>query len=108
MTKLFDLDFLIEYAFILILVLITTLVLSMYYRKKPKVDKGFKFAYHALSYRRKFLHTIYSIPIYIISLVIIFWVEGFTNFFIFFTLFFIILFGIQTSYNYIKWKKEED
>ena len=108
MTNLVDLDFLINYAFMLILISITTLLLSVYYRKKPKVDKGFKFAYHALSYRRKFLRTIYSIPIYIISLAIIFWVEGFTNFFIFFTLFFIIMFGIQTSYNYLKWKKEED
>lgn len=102
-----DLDFLIDYVFILILVLITTLVLSMYYRKKPKVDKGFKFAYHGLSYRRKFLRDLYSIPICIIALAIIYWVEGFTNLFIFFTLFFIILSGIQTSYNYIKWKKED-
>lgn len=103
-----DLDFFIDYAFILILVSITTLVLSMYYRKKQKVDKGFKFAYHGLSYRRKFLRDLYSIPICILALAIIYWVEGFTDFFIFFTLFFIILFGIQTSYNYITWKKEED
>lgn len=102
-----DLDFIIDFSFILILVLITTLVLFMYYRKKPKVDKGFKFAYHGLSYRRKFLRDLYSIPICIIALAIIYWVEGFTNLFIFFTLFFIILSGIQTSYNYIKWKKED-
>lgn len=101
------LDFIIVFSFILILVLITTLVLFMYYRKKPKVDKGFKFAYHGLSYRRKFLRDLYSIPICIIALAIIYWVEGFTNLFIFFTLFFIILSGIQTSYNYIKWKKED-
>lgn len=103
-----ELDFSIVLAFILIMVLITPLVLSIYYRKKPKVDKGVQFAYHGLSYRRKFLRNLYSIPICIVALAIIYWVEGFTNLFIFFTLFFIVLFGIQTSYNYIKWKKEED
>ncbi|MGE7982084.1 ATPase [Solibacillus sp. NPDC093137] len=103
-----ELDFSIVLAFILIMVLITPLVLSIYYRKKPKVDKGLKFAYHGLSYRRKFLRNLYSIPICIVALAIIYWVEGFTNLFIFFSLFFIVLFGIQTSYNYIKWKKEED
>lgn len=100
-----DLDF--SLAFILILVFITPLILSIYYRKKPKVDKGFKFAYHALSYRRRFLRDLYSIPICIIALIIIYSVEGYTNLFIFFTLFFILLFGIQTTYNYIKWKKED-
>jgi len=94
-------------AFILILVFITPLILSIYYREKPKVDKGFKIAYHGLSYRRKFLRDLYSIPFCIIALIIIYSFEGFTNLFIFFTLFFILLFGIQTTYNYIKWKKED-
>lgn len=103
----FDFEFLIQYGFYLILISISSLVFYMYYRKKPKLDKGFKFAYYGLSYRRRFLRTIYSIPIFIISLVIIYFVEGFSFIFIFFTFLFVILFAIQASYNYIKWKKEE-
>lgn len=102
-----DFHILINYGFILIVVLITTLVLSMYYRKKPKVDKGFKFAYHSLSYRRKFLRTIYSIPLCIFPLAIIYYLEGFTANFIFVTLLLVIVFVFQTSYNYVKWKKED-
>ncbi len=102
-----DFHFLINYGFILIVVLITTLVLSMYYRKKPKVDKGFKFAYHGLSYRRKFLRTIYSIPLCIFPLAIIYYFDGFTANFIFVTLLLVIVFVFQTSYNCIKWKKED-
>ncbi|MGN7476252.1 ATPase [Solibacillus silvestris] len=77
-----------------------------YYKKKPKVDKGFKFAYYGLSYRRKFLRTMYSIPIYILSLAIIYFAAGFSDFFIFSTTLLAVLLVIQASYNYIKWQKE--
>ncbi|MER2048984.1 ATPase [Solibacillus sp. FSL K6-1781] len=102
-----DLDFLIQYGFILLVISITTFVLSMYFRKKPKVDKGFKFAYHGLSYRRKFLRTIYSIPFCIFPLAIIYYFERFSANFIFVTLLLVIVFVFQMSYNYIKWKKED-
>lgn len=103
----FDLDFLIEYGFILLMISITTLLLSLYYRKKPKVDKGFKFAYYGLSYRRKFLRTIYSLPLCIFPLAIIYYFEGFSANFIFVTLLLMIVFVVQISYNYIMWKKEK-
>ncbi|MER2030671.1 MAG: hypothetical protein ABS903_16005, partial [Solibacillus sp.] len=53
-----DLDFLIQYGFILLVISITTFVLSMYFRKKPKVDKGFKFAYHiAVNFYARFIQS---------------------------------------------------
>lgn len=97
-----DLDFLIQLGFILLVISITTLGLSVYFRKKPKVDKGFKFAYHGLSYRRKFLRTIYSIPLSIFPLAIIYYSEGLSANFIFVTLLLVIVLVFQTSYNYIK------
>jgi hypothetical protein len=72
-----------------------------------KVDKGFQLIYWKLSYRRKFIRTLWTIPIFVISIgIIIFLGNG-----IFMSrvmpLILIILFIIQLIYNYIKWKKDE-
>ncbi|MBD8036240.1 ATPase [Solibacillus sp. A46] len=85
---------------------ITLLGFYLYYRKKPKVDKGFKFAYYALSYRRKFWRTVYSMPICIISIGVIYLTLGFSKLFIFITFFITILFAIQATYNYVMWQRE--
>ena len=91
----------------LVVSLITIIGFYLYYRKKPKVDKGFKFAYYALSYRRKFWRTVYSIPICILSIAIIYLTLGFSSLFIFLTLFITISLIIQASYNYVMWQKEK-
>lgn len=85
---------------------ITSIGLYLYYRKKTKVDQGFKFAYYALSYRRKFWRTVYSIPICILSIGVIYFTLGFSSLFIFITLFLTILFVIQATYNYVMWQRE--
>ncbi len=41
-----------------------------------KVDKGFKFFYHNLSYRRKFIRTIWCIPAGVIALVLLYIVDS--------------------------------
>ena len=96
--------------FILAIPIVTPFIISiglyLYYRKKPKVDKGFKFNYYALSYRRKFWRTVYSIPICILSIGVIYLMLGFSRLFIFITFFITILFAIQATYNYVMWKRE--
>ena len=96
--------------FILIIPIVAPFIISfglfLYYRKKPKVDKGFKFNYYALSYRRKFWRTVYSIPLGIPPIVVIYLVLGFSRLFIFIILFFTLLFALQASFNYIMWKRE--
>lgn len=72
-----------------------------------KVDNGFQLIYWKLSYRRKFIRTLWTIPIFIISIrIIIFLGNG-----IFVTriipIILTILFILQIIYNYIRWKKEE-
>lgn len=99
--KLFILSFCIN----LFIIFIVSFGLHLYYRNKPKVDKGFKFAYFGLSYRRKFWRTIQSIPICVISIGVLFYVIGFSALFIFSTLFITLLLIVQTYYNYTKWQQ---
>ena len=72
-----------------------------------KVDKGFQLIYWKLSYRRKFIRTLWTIPIFIISIgIIVFLGDGIVVSKIM-PIILIILFILQIIYNYIKWKKEE-
>lgn len=72
-----------------------------------KVDKGFQLIYWKLSYRRKFIRTLWSIPIFVISIGIIIFLGNGIFMSIVMPLILIILFIIQLIYNYIKWKKDE-
>ncbi len=72
-----------------------------------KVDKGFQLIYWKLSYRRKFIRTLWTTPIFIISIgIIVFLGDGIVVSKIM-PLILIILFILQIIYNYINWKKEE-
>lgn len=72
--------------------------------EKSMVDRGFELRYYKLSYRRKFIRTLWCIPWSIIALVGLYWM-GKSNGFIIITA---IVFGstttIQAIYNYRKWK----
>ena len=72
-----------------------------------KVDKGFQLIYWKLSYRRKFIRTLWSIPILVISIGIIIFLGNGIFMSIVMPLILIILFIIQLIYNYIKWEKDE-
>lgn len=72
--------------------------------EKSMVDKGFELRYYKLSYRRKFIRTLWFIPWCILALTGLYWL-GMSNGFIIITA---IVFGstatIQAIYNYRKWK----
>lgn len=87
--------------------ILTALVGRWIYRGKPKTDKGFMFCYWGLSPRRRFLRTLWCLPLFVVCLVII-QVSGKSY----------LLTGIvgavcggigavQAVYNYRKWKAEE-
>lgn len=91
-----------------ILVLVISIAFSFLYRKKKKKDKGFAFVYYSLSYRRKVIRTLGTLPVVLLILV------AFTVFIeidirekVFVWLFLLTLFFAQLSYNYYKWKKLE-
>jgi len=75
--------------------------------EKNKVDKGFELIYWNLSYRRKFIRTLWLIPFGILTLIVV-WLK--LENFIFnsiITTFLIAIFIIQLIYNFIKWKEEK-
>lgn len=84
-------------------------ILSLIYKNKEKVDKGFTFAFAKLSYRRKMIRTMWSLPLlipvfFILNSSII--LHSYEKQFIFISL--VFLFLIQMAYNYYQWKKNEN
>jgi hypothetical protein len=69
-----------------------------------KVDKGFELVYAKLSYRRKFIRTLWLIPFAIAAVcgVIILFKSTWAA--ILLSILFVIIGGIQLIYNYKKWK----
>lgn len=91
----------------LVIVLGAIIGFRRYYRDKPKVDKGMKIAYYGLSYRRKFWRTIYSLPVVLVYIVLMYFLLGLDALFIGFVIFVSIIFIVQAFYNYVKWQDEE-
>lgn len=92
-----------------VIVLLISLFLAFYFRHSKKTDRGFQFFYYKLSYRRRFLRSLYLSP-----LVVILW--GLVMFRtsvwsqttkVLWTIFIATVFLFEIGYNYIKWKKEE-
>ena len=76
-----------------------------------KVDKGFELVYWKLSYRRKFIRTLWMIPGTIVSLIFIQIVGKNYKYTILYTILagiiYLVILPIQAIYNYKKWMKEE-
>lgn len=76
-----------------------------------KVDKGFELVYWKLSYRRKFIRTLWMIPWAIVSLIFIQIVGKNYKYTILYTILagiiYLVILPIQAIYNYKKWMQEE-
>ena len=72
-----------------------------------KVDKGFELVYWKLSYRRKFIRTLWMIPWTIVSLIFIQIVGKNSKYTILAGIIYLVILPIQAIYNYKKWMKEE-
>jgi len=74
--------------------------------EREKVDKGYEFNYSKLTYRRKFIRNLWSIPIFLFA-IIFGWRYG-SNFIINMinTILLPIIFIVQLTYTYLKWQKE--
>ena len=77
--------------------------------KKGKVDKGFELIYYNLSYRRRFIRTLWLIPWMILVLCWLHWLED-TPMFILVpvAIIFAVVDFIQALHNYKKWKEETE
>ncbi len=95
-----------EIIIVLFITLIVSLILSVIFKNKEKKDTGFVFSYYKLSYRRKMIRTLWMLPIMVISLMAIYLFVGENlNEIIIASIFLLLIFLIQFSYNYLKWKK---
>lgn len=91
---------------VLVIVEIIGLFISKRYEMSEKVDRGIEICYWKLSYRRKFIRTLWLIPIGII-IIVGFYKEFEIN--IFTGIIGIVIFSailMQAFYNYKKWKNE--
>lgn len=74
--------------------------------KKEKVDKGFELNYYNLSYRRRFIRTLWMIPWMILALYLMDWVGVSIYILLALAVIFLVIGFIQTLHNYKKWKEE--
>lgn len=88
--------------------LLVMLILSLAFKGKKKTDKGSQFVYYALSYRRKFIRTLWVFPLIAIIFVVFFYsTEVSTTFKVICSIIMIIVFLGQLGYNYYMWKTKE-
>lgn len=80
---------------------------SINIKNRKKNDKGFEFNYWNLSYRRKFIRTLFLFPIGIIIIGYLIYNDN-KNLAILFSIVFFIGGLIQLLYNYDKWKNSNE
>ena len=73
---------------------------------RDKVDKGFVLNYWRLSYRRKFIRTLWMIPVCICAIVLL-WIKLSTTTAMIWTLIIVLIEIIQLAYTFKKWKSEQ-
>jgi len=97
-----------EFVIPVLITLFVVIILSIIFKGKDKVDRGFKINYFKLSYRRKMIRTIIFIPINILLLIFIYVYTNWSmvvNILVGLSL--IIAGLVQLIYNFNMWKKNE-
>ena len=91
-----------------IVILIVSFIYSVIYKDKEKTDEGFELVYFKLSYRRKMIRILWSLPIAALCYYVIYQYGFFSkneNLLIF--IFLSGIFAVQFSYVYVKWRRIE-
>lgn len=98
-----------NYFFIVpIVVLIVSIIYSVIFKDEEKNDEGFELVYFKLSYRRKMIRTLWSLPIAALSYYVIYRYGYFTkNENLMILIFLFVTFGLQLAYVYVQWKRSE-
>lgn len=102
-------DYMINIIFPVIAALVASVIAFLLAKNRQRVDRGFVFNYYRLSYRRKYIRSLISIPIVLVACMIIYtlaeWPVSIKNGFV---IIFLIVVIIQVIYNYKMWKKHEE
>lgn len=75
---------------------------------KGYVDKGFELNYYKLSYRRRFIRTLWLIPWIILILIWFYWLDTPAYILVPMAVCFAVVEYIQAFVNYKKWKEEKN
>lgn len=76
-------------------------------KSSEKVDKGFELVYRRLSYRRKFIRTIWMTPFAALVIFILFYFQKSLLVSFVITIIIVITDVMQLSYTYHKWKNPD-
>lgn len=74
---------------------------------KNKIDKGFCFSYWRLSYRRRFLRTLWMTPLVLLVPFYAYAQMRSVSLAVVVALVLLIVYGLQLTWNYRAWKREE-
>ncbi|HLR42719.1 MAG TPA: hypothetical protein VK067_05670 [Pseudogracilibacillus sp.] len=92
----------------IITALIVTIILSLIFKGAPKVDEGFAFNYYKLSYRRKFIRSLITLPLSIVFIIVVYLITDWSMFVnLMLGVILLVLFVGQIIYNYYMWKRNE-
>ncbi|MFD1361566.1 ATPase [Lentibacillus salinarum] len=98
-----------DFVLPVLITLFVVIILSIIFKGKDKVDRGFKINYFKLSYRRKMIRTIIFIPINILLLIFIYAYTDWSMLVnVFLGLLLLIAILVQLIYNFNMWKKTEN
>ena len=75
--------------------------------KRGKTDKGFEFNYWNLSYRRKFIRTLWMIPWILLAAFLVYVRTNSPVISVALAVVLAVIEIIQAAYNYCKWKGEQ-
>lgn len=99
-----------DYLWILVVTFITAFfswILMRHFDGVKKIDKGFSFNYWKLSYRRKFIRTLWMSPVTVITILGLQLMCDSSLFRCVIEIALVLSFVIQAIYNYMKWRTEE-
>ncbi|BAC15345.1 hypothetical protein [Oceanobacillus iheyensis HTE831] len=92
----------------MIAVTVVHLIMHAKYKNSEKIDKGFVFIYHKLTYRRKFIRSLWNIPIFTLIFLGVYWSTNLTSTeYMIFAMICIFLFLLDFLYTFVKWRKSE-
>ena len=91
---------------VLLTIIIIHLLVSKKWEMSEKVDKGIMICYWQLSYRRKFIRTLWMIPIAVVVIFGFYYKFRSLLWTCLIVAIFIVAIFVQAFYNYKKWQEE--
>jgi len=89
-----------------IIVITVCLISSKIYKRQEKVDKGFAINYFKLSYRRRVVRDLLTLPLLIVCILIIYYLSDWSfKIFTTFSVIILLCYALQLLYNFKMWKK---